>query len=219
MNAAPAALRAAQHVERILAAEPVTVQRCLVAIAAASALHGAALGASSGEWALALFSAVKVPVLLLASCAVTLPFFFVLHATLGLRPADFAIACRGVIAAQAALAIVLGATAPLVVFAALSIHNDYLLTLFDGALFALAVFGAQIVLRRHYGPLLARDPRHRVPLAGWALLYAFFAIQLAWVLRPFLGTPGYPVEFFRATAFEQNAYVVLFEHFARLFRG
>ena len=33
---------------------------------------------------------------------------------------------------------------------------------------------------------------------------------------PFLGTPGYPVEFLRGSAFEQNAYVVLVEHFMRL---
>jgi hypothetical protein len=53
---------------------------------------------------------------------------------------------------------------------------------------------------------------------GWLILYAFTGIQLAWVLRPFRGTEGYPVQFFRPEAFEQNAYVVLIEHALRLGR-
>lgn len=50
------------------------------------------------------------------------------------------------------------------------------------------------------------------------MLYAFAAIQAAWVLRPFRGTVGFAVEFVRPEAFEQNAYVVLFEHLLRMWR-
>jgi hypothetical protein len=200
--------------ERILAAELVSVRACSAAIAVGAAAHGLALGATSGEWAMALFSAIKVPLLLLVSSAVTLPNFFVLHAALGLR-ADFGAACRGLFAAQAALALVLGATAPLVVFFACSVDNPYLLTVLDGLLFLAGVAAAQVVLRRCYRPLLLRDRRHRLTLASWAVLYVFFAVQLAWVLRPFLGTEGYPVEFLRPNAFEQNAYLVLVEHLVR----
>lgn len=202
--------------ERILAAERVPVSWCAAAVALGGALHGAALGATSGAWAMALFSALKVPLLLAISSGVTLPSFFVLHCALGLR-GDFARACHGLFAAQATTALVLGATAPLVTFADASIADPYLLTVADGALFLLGVLAGQVVLRRCYRPLLARDPRHRITLLSWAVLYAFFAVQLAWVLRPFLGTEGYPVEFLRDNAFEQNAYVVLLEHVARVF--
>ena len=202
---------------RLLRGEAVPVGACVGLGIAGGALHGLALGASSGEPLIALYSALKVPLLLLCSCAITLPNFYVLHAVLGLA-ADFRAACRGLWAAQAALAVALGSLAPLVVFAFVSSGNGYLLTVADGFLFAVAAAVGQVVLSRHYEPLLRRDPRHRITLASWALLYVFFAIQLAWVLRPFLGTPGYPVEFLRPNALDRSAYVVLIEHFARLGR-
>ena len=48
--------------------------------------------------------------------------------------------------------------------------------------------------------------RHRVMLALWVVLYAFVGIQMGWTLRPFVGTPGIPVTFFREGPFT-NAYV------------
>jgi hypothetical protein len=203
--------------ERVLDAQEERPSACLWLVAGGGALHGLALGATSGEPVLAVYSAVKVPVLLLLSSVITLPTFYVLHAVLGLRD-DFRAACHGLWGAQAAMGITLGALAPVVAFLAVSVVDPYFLTLADGALFAAAVWVGQVVLRRHYRVLLARDRRHRVTLTCWAVLYVFFAIQLAWVLRPFLGTPGYPVEFLRASAFEQNAYVVLVEHVVKLLR-
>ena len=208
---------AAAVMRSVLQGEAATVRDCVALAVAGGALHGLALGASSGEPVLALYSAVKIPLLLLCSCVVTLPNFYVLHAVLGLA-ADFRAACRGLWAAQAALAVALGALSPLVVFAFFSSGNGYFLTLADGLLFAVAAAVGHVVLRRHYAPLMQRDPRHRITLASWAVLYVFFSIQLAWVLRPFLGTPGYPVEFLRPNALDRNAYVVLIEHFARLGR-
>ena len=43
---------------------------------------------------------------------------------------------------------------------------------------------------------------------AWIALYVFVAIQLAWVLRPFVGSPELEVSFFRAEAWS-NAYVVI----------
>jgi hypothetical protein len=169
-----------------------------------------------GPAAPALFSALKVPLLLLCSCAVTLPNSTC--CTPCSARGDFRAACRGLWAAQAALAIALGALAPLVVFAFSSSGDGYFLTLADGLLFAVAAATGQVVLGRHFAPLIKKDRRHRITLISWAVLYVFFAIQLAWVLRPFLGTPGYPIELLRPNAFEGNAYVVLIRHFARLGR-
>jgi len=211
------AAAATMPLRAVLRGEAVSVRACVAFALAGGALHGWALGASSGQPLLALSSAVKVPLLLLCSCAVTLPNFYVLHAVLGLA-GDFRAACRGLWAAQAALAIALGALAPLVVFAFASSGDGYFLTLADGCLFAVAAAAGQVVLSRHFAPLIRKDRRHRITLISWAVLYVFFAIQLAWVLRPFLGTPGYPVEFLRPNAFEGNAYVVLIRHFARLGR-
>ena len=45
-------------------------------------------------------------------------------------------------------------------------------------------------------------------LWGWLIAYTFVGIQMGWMLRPFVGTPGIPVTFFRQEPFT-NAYVVI----------
>ncbi len=55
-------------------------------------------------------------------------------------------------------------------------------------------------------PLIAANPRHRIARDAWLALYLFVAIQMAWVLRPFVGDPDQPTRFFRAGAWS-NAYV------------
>lgn len=75
-------------------------------------------------------------------------------------------------------------------------------------MFAFATLGAQRTLARHYKPLLAKAPRHRVALLIWPTLYFFVAAQLAYSLRPFVGNPNFPTEFLRDD-WQGNAYVDL----------
>jgi hypothetical protein len=194
-----------------------SLRTCLALAAAGSALMGLALGSSSGEPWLAVFAAIKVPLLIFATALVCLPSFYVLNAVLGLRD-DFAAACRGLVAAVGTLGLALGALAPVSVFLTLSVLDPYALTLCDAVLFGGATWAAQQVLARHYEPLVARDRRHRLALRCWLLLFAFTGVQLAWVLRPFRGTPGFAVQFLRPEAFEQNAYLVLIDHVVRAVR-
>jgi hypothetical protein len=213
-------LQRSGHAERLLRGGIDTVPpvHVLLAIGACgSALLGLALGASSGNAWMAVYAAIKVPLLLIATSILCVPSFYVLNAVLGLRD-DFAAAMRGLLAAQATLGLALGALAPLLVFCSLSIFNPYLLTLLDAVLFAAATWGAQQVLARHYQPLVQRNPRHRIALTTWLVLYAFAGMQAAWVLRPFRGTEGFAVQFLRTEALEQNAYLVLIDHVLRLFR-
>jgi len=46
----------------------------------------------------------------------------------------------------------------------------------------------------------------------WFALFAFVAVQLSWNLRPFVGNPKAPAEFFRPDAFT-NAYMALLKIF------
>src|SRR4051794_3110733 len=80
--------------------------------------------------------------------------------------------------------------------------------LFNGVMFAAASLTAQGLLRRSYGPLLARRPQHRWPMRLWIVLYVFVGVQMAWVLRPFIGDPTLPAQFFRDESWG-NAYVVV----------
>jgi hypothetical protein len=163
-----------------------------------------AFGFRSGQVAI---SAIKVPLLLLATLLISLPSFFVLNTLLGVR-SDFAAAWRAVMASQAGLTIVLASLAPLTAFWYAS-SADYRSAIFFNALmFAVASVSAQWLLRRSYRPLIERDPRHRPLLRIWIVLYAFVGIQMGWNLRPFVGAPEEPVRFFRDGVWE-NAYVVV----------
>jgi hypothetical protein len=51
---------------------------------------------------------------------------------------------------------------------------------------------------------------------AWLAGNLFFGSQLTWILRPFIGAPGLPVEFVRATAFKGNFYETVFHSLMRL---
>jgi len=176
--------------------------------------YGAVMGSYSGlapdRWQQIVYSAVKVPLLILVSFALSLPSFYVFNAILGLSR-DFGAAVRGLAAAQSGMAILLASLAPFTAFWYASFTDYTSAIAFNGIMFVVASFSAQILLRRHYGPLIAKNPRHRWMLIAWLVLYAFVAIQLAWILRPFIGDPKQPPQFFRRDVLSDNAYVVVFK--------
>ena len=163
-----------------------------------------------------LYSAVKVPMLLLVTFAVCLPSFFVVNTIVGLRE-DFARALNAVVATQACVTLVLAGLAPVTALFYVSSADYGLAVLFNGIMFGVAALAAQAVVRRYYAALIRRSPKHRLMMYLWFLLYAFVGIQMGWVLRPFIGDPNAPVNFFRTEAWG-NAYVVVAGLFAHLFR-
>jgi hypothetical protein len=169
--------------------------------------YGGVMGAFGGRGLQVVYSALKVPLLLLATLALSLPSYFVINTLLGLR-ADFAEALRSIVASQAALTIVLAALAPLTIFWYVSSAHYYAAVLFNAAMFAVASLASQVVLARGYGPLIARNTKHRWMLRTWIFIYAFVGIQMGWILRPFVGAPRQPVQFFRGGALE-NAYLIV----------
>jgi uncharacterized membrane protein len=177
----------------------------------ASAMYGGVMGSFTGQgqmrWQQIFYSAVKVPLLLGVSFALALPSFFILNTLLGLR-ADFRSAIRSLATAQAGMAIVLVSLSPFVaLWYASSVDYPWAI-LFNGVMFATATVMGQIMLRRFYKKLINRHPRHRTMVRTWTIVYAFIAIQMAWVLRPFIGGPSEPTTFFRQGAWG-NAYVVV----------
>ncbi len=185
--------------------------RLVACLVGCSLFYGAAMGTfraigGHSQWQLQLlYATVKVPILLTFTFAISLPSFFVLNTLLGLRR-DFAEALRAVVATQAGLAVILASLAPFTIFwyASSADHNEALL--FNGAMFAVASFTAQWLLRQYYRPLIARNERHRWIVWGWLAVYTLVAIQMAWLLRPFVGAPTLEVTFVRPEAWD-NAYV------------
>jgi hypothetical protein len=191
--------------------DSVSASARVLLIIGCGAAYGAVLGGFGIEtpdgWKQSLFSATKVPLLLMVAFVLGLPSFFVLNSLAGLRN-DFPAALRALTESQAAVAVALVSLAPFTALWYASSGSYAGAQLFNGAMFALATLAAQVVLRRRYRPLIDRDRKHRTMLVVWLVLYWFVAIQMAWVLRPFIGAPGTPVQFFRTDSWG-NAYVIL----------
>jgi hypothetical protein len=212
----------ALDVDALLRGRPAAGARVWCACVVGGGLwYGAVMG-SYGGWAgdriwQVVYSAVKVPLLLGLTFLMTLPPFFVLHSVLGLR-ADFPAVLRAVGVTQAAVAVVLAALAPYTAVWYLTSGGYQEAILFNAVMFGVASLAAQGLLRRHYRPLIARDPRHRLLVRGWATLYAFVGIQMGWVLRPFIGQLDAPTTFFRQEPWG-NAYVHVLEMLLAVLSG
>jgi hypothetical protein len=152
-----------------------------------------------------LYSSLKVPMLIAVSGLICLPSMIVLNTVLGLRQ-DLGAVLRGAALAQGTVCVSLAALAPVTTVAYLSLDDYRQAVLFNGAVFLAAALAGQVTLGRHYRPLIAANPRHRIARDAWLGLYMFVAIQMAWVLRPFVGDPDQPTRFFRVGAWS-NAYV------------
>ena len=181
-------------------------------------LFGAFYGAMMGTFYIpdesprllqSLYSALKVPMLLLLTFMLALPSFYVLNMLLGLA-GDFAEALRALLATQAGLTVVLASLAPFTIVFYASTTNYDAVVLFNALMFGTASLAGQRLLKRFYAPLIARDARHRRMVRVWIFLYAFVGIQMGWVLRPFIGDPEKQTAFFREGAWG-NAYIEVWD--------
>ena len=72
----------------------------------------------------------------------------------------------------------------------------------------------QLLSRLGGSPAIAR----RV-LFAWLAGNLFFGSQLAWIMRPFIGSPTLPVEFFRASALHGNFFEAVSRSLLQLFQN
>lgn len=162
------------------------------------ALYGAVMGSTHSLWQ-ALSSAVKLPILFLATlfiCAPTLYFFNVLFGSTQSLTQNVAL----ILTAITVTAVLLLSFAPIALFFLLTTSQYQFFKLLNVAIFTISgimgvVFlsqGMQIVAADTAG-----DSARRNVLRLWMLLYAFVGSQLAWTIRPFIGAPSIEFELFR----------------------
>lgn len=192
----------------------------LIALIVSAAVYGACMGSFSAYSAARVpqiaYAAIKVPMLVVVTSGLCMPGFVVLNLTLGLG-ADLGSALRAIAFAQCALGVALGSLAPfpLLVYASGASHDGALIG--NAVLFSLATAIGHTVMRRRYRELSAQPEhggRHRVMLWVWTTLYAFVGMQMGWMLRPFVGSPGMPAAFLREEPFT-NAYIEIIDLFLR----
>ncbi len=181
-------------------------------------LGGLFYGACMGSWQLRpqqqLYSALKTPLLISAGGLFCLPSFYVINTILGLRD-DLPMALRGVLASQAATALCLASLGPIVATLYTGTQSYPMATAWNGIFFLLASLGGQVVMQRHYQSLIKRNPKHRLGLYAWLFTFWFVTIQLAWMLRPFIGNPGDVTTFFRKDKWG-NAYVQVWDVISKI---
>jgi hypothetical protein len=171
----------------------------LISSIAFLALYGAVMGSTHSLWQ-ALSSAVKLPVLFLATlivCAPTLYFFNLIFGSRQSLSQNIAL----MLTAITVTAVVLLSFAPIVLFFLLTSSNYQFFKLLNVGVFAVAgiigvlflVQGMRVV--SHHG---TEDAGARLLVVRlWIIVYAFVGSQVAWTLRPFVGAPSMQFELFR----------------------
>ena len=159
---------------------PGTMRVMVATIAVAMAVVGAALGSYRGGAQIA-FAAIKLPLVLLGTAALSAPALSAIGAALGRKP-RVAIDLALVMTALAYGALLLAACTPLVLLAKameLPYHRTILCTV---VMFAIAGLCALRVIGRAFAGRAAE-------IAGMCVVFTLVGGQLSWMLRPYLLRP------------------------------
>lgn len=156
-----------------------------------AAVYGAFLG-TYGGWLQMPAVAGKVPLLLFGTLAICAPALFTFNVLLGSR-LTFRQTLAILVVATYLTAAVLVSLGPIVLFFILSGSSRDFVTLLNVASCAIAGgFGVAVLWQgmRYMTVKSGREPDLAI-LKVWTLIYMFVGTQLAWTLRPFIGTPGH----------------------------
>jgi hypothetical protein len=197
---------------------------CLVVIFIGAGCYGAAMGFWRAPLQ-AVYVAIKFPLIILLTTignallnAMLAP---LLGLNIGLRQSFLAILISFTIASA-----ILGAFSPLVAFViwnapALSDRPQWdatysFIQLLQVIIISFAGITANLRLVQLLQRLSGRAGVAGRVLFAWLAGNLFFGSQLTWVLRPFIGSPGLPVEFLRKEALHGNFYETVFQSFLYL---
>lgn len=171
------------------ATELAAVTRTMIAtIAVTMAIVGAALGSYRGGVQIA-YAAIKLPIVILGTAALSAPALSAIGAALGRRSrlsADLAL----VMAALAFGSLLLVACTPLVMVGRAVDLDYHRMILAVVAMFAIAGGGALRMICR--GVALEAAPGWRTAVAGMCVVFSLVGGQLSWALRPYLVRPRTP---------------------------
>ena len=199
---------------------------CLAVIVGGAGLYGAAMGYWRAPQQ-AFYVAIKFPLIILLTTfgnallnAMLAP---LLGLNISLRQSFLAVLFSFTIASA-----ILGSFSPLAAFlvwnapplsasaAELSTGTYSFIQLTHVGVIAFAGVTANLRLAQLLQHLSGNSRIARRVLLAWLAGNLLFGSQLSWIMRPFIGAPGLPVQFFRATAFKGNFYESVFHALLRL---
>jgi len=196
-----------------------TMMRLVVFVVTASALYGAVMAGWRSP-TLALYVALKLPILLLGTTSLVMVLNWMIASICG-AGLSFAQVITLTWSAMAVACFLLLSLIPVALFFTLTAaasdgphaelqftHNCLLVT--HIGLIAMAGAAGNMALVRGLRRLVPQGCALSPIYAGWVLSFALVGCQLSWMLRPFVGSPFYPVAFMRPDALDRNFYEFLF---------
>ena len=173
------------------------------------ALYGAIIG-STHSILQTISSSIKLPALYLLTLLICLPTLYFMDVVLGSKR-TFGQYLALLLASVSMMSVMLFGLAPVTLFFRLSI-DDYWFFLLLNIIFL--GFTGVVGIKFFYSSMmnlidkekLGQAVKNRYKLiTGWLFLFGFVGSQLAWTLRPFVGTPEEPFALFREI--ESNFYI------------
>jgi hypothetical protein len=184
--------------------------------------------APSGGWMQLVASVVKVPALFLLTLVVTFPSLYVFNALVGTR-LSFAAVLRLLVAAIVVNLSVAASLGTILAFFTLSTTSYHFMVLLNVVLLAISgCVGLGFLLQtlKRLSPTgitvpLTEDEEAAPPASAantifyvWIFIYSLVGMQMGWLLRPFIGKPDAPFEWFRTR--QGNFFQGLFDNIQRM---
>lgn len=196
-------------------------------IAVLSLLYGLTMGASAfgvgfNRGALQMLSSgLKVPALYLLTVLICFPVLFVVLVLMGSR-LSFMQTLALILLALTLNSILLAAFAPVVLFFIITDSSYDFVKVTHVAVMGFSGLWAMAALWHGLREMCEKSelyPKQAVRIMQlWIFIFAFVGTQMAWSLRPFVGSPQRPFQVFRAEQ-EGNFYTAVVHSITKVFRN
>lgn len=165
-------------------------------------------------------SAVKVPALYMLSVAICFPVLYIVLVLMGAR-LSFMQTLSLILLALTLNSVLLASCAPILVFFMITGGDYSFIKLVHVSAFAFSGVWAMMALWQGLRAMCEKSdlyPRQAINiLQVWILIFGFVGTQMAWSLRPFVGSPTMDYEFVRSGR-EGNFYKAVYRSFVDLAR-
>jgi hypothetical protein len=181
-------------------------------------LYGIVMGSYNGLLQ-SLVTGIKVPCLIFLSLLICFPALYVIQYMIGSSMTVYQMA-NIILSGFIVFSTIALSFAPIVIFFMITTDNYAFLKLLHVAIFTFSgIFTVKTIIN---GLTYSCEKKNIYPKLGmnvfkiWIVIFAFVSSQLAWNLRPFVGSSKLPFELFRER--ESNFYVAVLQSTANLFK-
>lgn len=176
-----------------------------------SFLYGLIMGSFNG-FTQSLVTSIKMPVLIFLSLFICFPAFYVIQFMLGSKMSLIHMT-NMILSGFVVFTTIALSFSPIVLFFMITSNNYAFLKLLHVAVFIFSgIFGMRTIIN---GLRYSCEKTNLYPKMGinvfkfWIVIFAFVSMQLAWNLRPFVGSKNLPFELFREK--EGNFYLAVIQ--------